>query len=218
MRGEETRQQLLAATLTAIRDVCLAGVSARVVAGVAGVNQALIFYHFGSMEGLIGATCRQATSERVALWTPELDAVDDLAGLVDVARRLHAREAAEGNVAVLAQALAASHANEQLAAVVGEALGLWLAPLEQTADRVLRGTLLEDFLSPAEVARTVAATFVGVELFEGVVARQERDAFAVLERVAALAALALESGPITKAALRRRLRSAQRSARPAAER
>jgi len=210
MRGEETRRQLLAATLTAIREVGFSSVSARVVANIANVNQALIFYHFDSMEGLLAEACRKATAERVAVWSPELDRVTDLASLVEVARRLHAREAAEGNVAVLAQALAASHANEQLARVVGEALALWLEPLETTADRILAGTVLEGFLSPAEISRTVAAAFVGVELFEGVVERPGRDAFEVLERMAALAALALESGPITAAALRRRMRKAAR--------
>jgi AcrR family transcriptional regulator len=216
MSSEATRRQLLKATLQVIREQGFSGLSARSVAAAAGVNQALIFYHFGSMDGLVAETCRQATAERVALWSGELARVADLPALVELARRLHESEAEAGNVAVLAQALAASQANKELASVVGAALSLWLEPLEATARRILQGTLLEDLLSPGDVARTVAAAFVGVELFEGVVGRQERDAFEVLERVAALAALALESGPITKAALRRRLRTTARQAGRAA--
>lgn len=195
-----------------IRTAGFAGLSARSVAGVAGVNQALIFYHFGSMEGLVAQSCREATAERVALWAPELDGVEDLQSLVDVARRLHEKEAVAGNVTVLAQALAAAQADEKLAVVVGQALELWLEPLEAAARRVLRGTVLEDLLSPADVSRTVAAAFVGVELFEGVVGRQDRDAFEVLEGMAALGAVALEAGPVTKAAIRRRLRGNRRRA------
>lgn len=210
MRGQQTKQQLIAATLAAIRDVGFSGLSARVVANTAGVNQALIFYHYGSMDELLAEACREATAERVAVWAQEIESVEDLPALVGLARRLHEREAHEGNVTVLAQALAASHANERLAQVVGDALVLWLAPLESAATRLLAGTVLEGVLSPADVARTVAASFVGVELFDGVVDRADHDPFEVLERMAALAALVLESGPITKAALRRRLRTSAR--------
>ena len=210
-RAAETRTQLLRGTLAAIREVGFAGLSARVVAAHAGVNQALIFYHYGSMDGLVAETCRQATLERVAVWAPELELVGDLSELVELARRLHRVEAAEGNVTVLAQALAASQADEGLASVIGESLALWLGPIEATAARILEGTVLEDVISPADVARTVAAAFVGLELFDGVVRRQDADPFDVLERLAVLAGMALQRGAVSKAALRRRLRTAGRS-------
>jgi AcrR family transcriptional regulator len=208
MAADATRSRLIAATLTAIREVGFAGVSARVVAGYADVNQALIFYHFGSVDELVAESCRQATAQRVSLWADELEEVTDLPSLVAVARRLHAVETAEGNVAVLAQALAASRSDARLAAVVGTALQLWLQPLHAAAARILAGTVLEGVLAPAEIARTAAAAFVGVELFDGVVPDEDADAFEMLERIAALGALVLEAGPITKAAVRRRLRAA----------
>lgn len=207
MGGEETRRQLVEATLTAIAEVGFAGVSARVVARHAEANQALIFYHFGSMAGLVAAACRHATAERVAVWAPELEQVQDLASLVAVARRLHGLESREGNVAVLAQALAASHSDPALGQAVGEALELWLAPLRGTAQRILTGTVLEGVLAPGDIARTVAAAFVGVELFDGVVTEADGDTFDVLEQLAVIGSLALEAGPITRAAVRRRLRA-----------
>lgn len=214
MGGEQTRSQLVAATLTAIRNVGFAGLSARVVAREADVNQALIFHHYGSMNRLIAEACRQATAERVALWTSELDKVDDLPSLVSLARRLHALEAEEGNVAILAQALAVSQSNAALAEVVGEALGMWLTPLQHTAARILDGTVLDGVVSPGDIARTAAAAFVGVELFEGVVPAEDSDPFDVLERMAALGTLVLDAKPITKAAVRRRLRTASSPAAP----
>jgi AcrR family transcriptional regulator len=208
MAASNTKSRLIAATLKAIREVGFAGVSARVVASYADINQALIFYHFGSMEELVAETCRQSTAERVSLWTTELEQVDDLPSLVALARRLHEVEAREGNVAVLAQALAASHSDARLAGVVGEALQLWLHPLHDTAACILAGSVLQGVLAPGDIARTAAAAFVGVELFDGVVPDDGTDAFAMLERIAALGALVLEAGPITKAAVRRRLRTA----------
>lgn len=209
MTADTTKSRLVAATLKAIREVGFAGVSARVVANYAQINQALIFYHFGSMEELVAETCRRSTAERVSLWATELAHVHDLPSLVALARRLHEVEAEEGNVAVLAQALAASHSDGRLAGVVGEALQLWLHPLHDTAARILAGSVLEGVVAPGDIARTAAAAFVGVELFDGVVPDDGgTDAFAMLERIAALGALVLEAGPITKAAVRRRLRTA----------
>lgn len=208
MATNNTKSRLIAATLKAITEVGFAGVSARVVASYADINQALIFYHFGSMEELVAETCRRSTAERVSLWTTELEQVHDLPSLVALARRLHEVEAQEGNVAVLAQALAASHSDAKLAGVVGEALQLWLHPLHDTAASILAGSVLQGVLAPGDIARTAAAAFVGVELFDGVVPDDGTDAFAMLERIAALGALVLEAGPITKAAVRRRLRTA----------
>jgi AcrR family transcriptional regulator len=207
MATTDTKDRLIAATLEAIREVGFAGVSARVVANYADTNQALIFYHFGSMEELVAETCRRSTAERVSLWASELEQVQDLPSLVALARRLHEVEAQEGNVAILAQALAASHSDTRLAIVVGEALQLWLHPLHDTASRILAGSVLEGVVAPGDIARTAAAAFVGVELFDGVVPDDGTDAFVMLERIAALGALVLEAGPITKAAVRRRLRT-----------
>lgn len=72
----------------------------------------------------------------------------------------------------------------------------------------MAGTVLAGVASPAGIVRATAAAFVGMELFDGVVPAGDHDPFEVLERIAVLGALALEAGPITKAAVRRRLRSA----------
>lgn len=211
MRGDGTRQRLIDGTLATIRVAGFTGVSARAVAARTGLNQALIFYHFGSMDALVAETCRRATTDRVGAWAEDLAEVGDLPSLVDLARRLHARELAEGNVSILAQALAAARTDERLATTVGDTLRLWLQPLEATLRRILAGTALDDIFDPADLAYSIAAAFVGVELFDGVVDRRGTDPFEHLERVAALGAVVLDSGPITRAALRRRARLSRTS-------
>jgi AcrR family transcriptional regulator len=207
MTGDDTRQRLVEGTLTTIREVGFAGLSARAIASRAELNQALIFYHFGSMDALVAETCRRATAERVTMWSDDLDRVNDLDSLVDLARRLHARERKEGNVSILAQALAAASADDQLAVAVGEALRLWLDPIEATIRRIINGTALDGVFAPADLAYPIAASFVGVELFDGVVERRGADPFETLERLAALGGMVLDAGPIARAALRRRVRS-----------
>ncbi|MFC7479963.1 TetR family transcriptional regulator [Luedemannella flava] len=53
----------------------IAGVSARTVAAAAGVNQALVFYHFGSMDDLLTEACQVATTASVARYREAFAAV-----------------------------------------------------------------------------------------------------------------------------------------------
>ena len=50
----DTRRKLLDAAMATLRDKGIAGTSARVIAAAAGVDQALVFCHFGSVAELIG--------------------------------------------------------------------------------------------------------------------------------------------------------------------
>ena len=54
----DTRVKLQKATAEALRESGIAGLSARTVAARAGVNQALVFYHFGTMPELVQAAVR----------------------------------------------------------------------------------------------------------------------------------------------------------------
>ena len=56
--AEQTRARILDAALQALRDEGIAGISARNIARHGGFNQALIFYHFRSVEGLLVAVAR----------------------------------------------------------------------------------------------------------------------------------------------------------------
>lgn len=55
------------------------------MAASAGVNQALVFYHFGSVDELLAAACRYGAEQRVARHRDRLAAVTTLAE--PVARR-----------------------------------------------------------------------------------------------------------------------------------
>src|SRR5438093_1369574 len=50
---EETRAALVAAALETLKTEGFRGTTARAIAGRAGVNQALVFYHFGGVDELL---------------------------------------------------------------------------------------------------------------------------------------------------------------------
>src|SRR5213078_627494 len=63
-RMTDTRQRLVDGAIETLRTHGLAGASARTIAATAGVNQALVFYHFGSVHELLEAACVAATEAR----------------------------------------------------------------------------------------------------------------------------------------------------------
>ncbi|MEV1115961.1 TetR family transcriptional regulator [Actinosynnema sp. NPDC049800] len=202
----DTRQRLIDGAIETIRRHGITGTSARTIAATAGVNQALVFYHFGSVHELLEAACLAATEARVAPFAARLDEVADLRQLLDLGRRLHAEERSLGNVMVLAQVLAGAQADPALAKATSAALELWIRPVERALDRLLADSPVADLVDTAGLARAVCAGFIGLELFEGVDPAGANAALDALERVAALVDVVQELGPVARRALAAKLR------------
>ncbi len=163
--GADTRVKLLEGALRTLAEQGIAKTSARSVAAAAGVNQALVFYHFGSVDELLAAACRYGAEQRVALHRDRLAAVTTLAELVTCGRELHEQERAGGQVAFLAQLLAGAQTQPRLAPATAAGLDLWTAEIEKVLVRVLAGSPLGEFTDPLGLARAVAGSFVGLELY-----------------------------------------------------
>lgn len=206
-RSNATRQTLIDGTMRVLREQGIAAVSARTIAAAAGVNQALVFYHFGSVDGLVSTACRESTAQRVAIMQPQLDAVSTFAELVDLADRLHRQERTEGNVTVLAQVLAGSHGNPAIAEAAQACLELWKQPVRATLTRLLRGSPLSDVLEADALTELVSATFIGLEMMEPV--RSQDSVSQSLAGVARLAATLDGLGPVSRRALRSALRTSR---------
>ncbi|MEH0825156.1 MULTISPECIES: TetR/AcrR family transcriptional regulator [unclassified Micromonospora] len=201
-----TRQKLIDGALAAIRSHGIAGASARAIATAAGVNQALVFYHFGTVDALLAEACRSATAARVAVYRERFAGVGSLRELLDLGRALHEQERSAGNVAVLAQLLAGAQTDPRLAEATAGALRLWTAEIETVLRRLLRDSPVAPVADPAGLARAISAAFIGLELFEGVDPAGAREAFDALERLAVLIEVVEDLGPLARRTLRARLR------------
>jgi AcrR family transcriptional regulator len=202
----DTKAKLLDGTLQALIEHGIAGVSARTIAAAAGVNQALVFYHFGSVDELLAAACRHGAEQRVAFYRDRLARVSDLRELLALARELHAAEKAAGHLNVLGQLLAGAQTQPRLVPATAAGLSLWTGELERVLTRVLDGTPVSEFIDTGGLAKAIAAGFVGLELYEGVDPEGTAGALDALGQLAALAGVLDELGPVLQRAVRSRLR------------
>lgn len=206
MTAADTRRKLIDGALEVVRTAGLSATSARSIARAAGVNQALIFYHFDTVDALLGEAARTATAARAAAYRERFAAVTTLGGLLELGRALWTEEDEHGNVAVLAQLLAGAQTNPTLATGTAAALGLWTSEVESVLRRLLPGSALAGLLDPAATAQAVCAAFVGLSLVDGIDAAPD-----ALTQLTALVALVDDLGPVERRLVARRTRRAKRT-------
>ncbi|MGA4839557.1 TetR/AcrR family transcriptional regulator [Streptomyces sp. G45] len=209
----DTRVKLLDGALRTLVEQGIAKTSARSVAAAAGVNQALVFYHFGSVDDLLAEACRYATEQRVARYRGRLATITSLGELLAFGREMHQEERDAGHVAVLGQLLAGAQTQPRLAAATAAGLSLWIEEVEKVLVRVLGASPLGEFVDTVGLARAVAASFVGLELYEGVDADGAERALDALEGLGGLVAALDDLGPVAQRAVRHRLRHVARPPR-----
>ena len=203
-----TRDRLLEAAAEALTADGVGGVSARTVAARAGVNQALVFYHFGSVSGLLDAAVRRSVDLAVESYRDRFADVDSLDRLLEIARDLHVREKRSGNVGQMAQVMAGALRDETLAEAGRYAMGRWSDEIERVLVRVLPATPVAGLVDPGGLARAIAAGFIGLELYDGVDPQGAETALASLETIGALVSAVGTLSPVASRAFRRRVRKA----------
>ncbi|ONI90617.1 TetR family transcriptional regulator [Actinosynnema sp. ALI-1.44] len=202
----DTRRKLIDGAIETVRTAGISGVSARSIAGAAGVNQALVFYHFGTVHDLLGTACLAHAEALVARFQPELDKVGTLKQLLAVGRDLHAKQSEAGNVTVLAQMLAGSRNDESLAEATRAALRLWIDAIERVLARVLAESPAKGLVDTKGLAKAISAAFIGLELYEGVDPQGATQALDTLDQLAALVEVVDDLGPIARRAFRAKVK------------
>ena len=165
--GEETRVRIIAAAIETLNVEGITGASARAIARTGNFNQALIFYHFGSVEGLLVAASKAEGEVRAARYSERFAEVRSLSELATIARAVHEVEQAAGSVNVLTQMLAGAASSPMLRTGVYEAMTPWLALVEEAIARVVTESGLPSLVPISDMAFAVASLFIGLELMTG---------------------------------------------------
>jgi AcrR family transcriptional regulator len=203
-----TKDKLLDAAAVALAEDGVAGVSARTVAARAEVNQALVFYHFGTVDELLDAAVRRTVDLAVATYRDRFADASSLGDLLALGRDLHRTEQKRGNVAQMAQVMAGARRSPALAAAGKYAMDRWSAEVEAAVVRVLPGTPLAGLVDARGLAQAVAAAFIGLELYDGVDPAAVDGALASLDVIGAVVTAFEGLPPVAVRAVRGRARRA----------
>lgn len=189
----DTRERIMAAALETIHESGITGASARAIAATGGFNQALIFYHFGSVSNLLMEAARTSSAARVAAYRRVTAEVTSLSSLVNVAKRLHEEAAQDGSVAVLTQLMAGAASNTEMGHAILEGFEGWIALVEEALETALDGSAIAGAIPPREAAYSISALFLGIELMARL-APEKSEAGSVFDALEDLAGL-IESMP-----------------------
>ena len=208
----DTRSRLIQAALDTLREDGLAAASARSVAARAGANQALVFYHFGTVSQLFEAASNHAVDESVGHYRDAFAGAESLADLLDVGRALHERERGNGNVTLMAQVMSGARQDPALTRASQYAMAAWTSQITVVLERVLATSPVADLIDIDGLAHLISAGFIGLELYDGVDAEGSSRALDTLGGLAQLVDVVDGLGPVARRALRARVGS---TARPA---
>jgi AcrR family transcriptional regulator len=162
--GSDTRARIVSAAKEVLRDEGITQASARTIARRGDFNQALIFYHFGSLEALLVEVAKEEGQQRADLYSEQFQRIAQLADLVRIARDVHHRELRTGGPTVLSQLLAGAHSSETIATGMLNAMQPWMQLVEAAMGQTVARTPMASLLPQEELAFGVASLFIGMEL------------------------------------------------------
>jgi AcrR family transcriptional regulator len=172
-----TKERIIEAAFQAIRTRGGAGASARAIGEIGGFNQALIYYHFGSLKGLLIATLRATSTARLERYRRETETIANLIDLVTVGRELYAEDAEQGYLTVLSELVSACVTHPDLRPDVLAALQPWIELAQGLIERLLGSSPLAGMLPARELAQALVASYMGMEMLhhlDGEASRAER--------------------------------------------
>ncbi|WP_327091705.1 TetR family transcriptional regulator [Nonomuraea sp. NBC_01738] len=162
---QETRDRLIEAAEQTLRAEGYAGTSARTIAKAAGVNSALVFYHFGGVDPLLLAAFDRAADTRMTAYRARAGEARTLEELVEAATEIYRADLAGGHITVVAEMVGASIAKPELRAEIVKRTDPWIDLIEETLERVIGGSPLAKLLPPRELAYAAITFYLGANLF-----------------------------------------------------
>jgi len=159
-----TKEQIVGAAIETLRTEGFAGTSARAIARTGEFNQALIFYHFGSVNSLLLEALRETSDRRMATYSAALEGIDTPDQLLRVAADAYREDVRAGHLTVLAEMIAGSSSAPELGREIAGLLQPWMAFAEAAIERAGSGLALADLPPARDLAFAVVALYLGTEL------------------------------------------------------
>lgn len=159
-----TKDRIVEAALDTLKEEGFAGTSARAIAKRGGFNQALIFYHFGTVNDLLLAALDRTSELRMAKYRERVQGVESVEEAVRVASELYREDLASGHITVLSELIAGSLDRPDLGPQIVARLDPWIDLAEEAITNVARSVGIGDLIPPRTIAYAVVALYLGIDL------------------------------------------------------
>lgn len=160
----DTKRRILEAALEALRTEGFAGATSRAIARIGGFNQALIFYHFGSLDSLLMAALDVSSQERLTRYRDALDQANSISALLQLAADIYREDRDSGHTTVVAQMVAGSLARPELAPQLVQRMQPWIAFCEDAINKTLAQSPAAQVLPRGDLAYALVTFYLGVNL------------------------------------------------------
>lgn len=186
--GEKTRRRIVEAALETLKSEGFAGASSRAIARAGGFNQALIFYHFDSLDGLLLAALDHTSAERLERYRKAVDEAENAEELAEVAASIYSEDRDRGHMTVVSQMVAGSAARPELAREVVARMEPWIELCEDGLRKAFSKTPVAEAVPLRDLAYAVVTFYLGLNLLTHLDEDRERTE-ALVARLQGLASL-----------------------------
>src|ERR1051325_3338128 len=159
-----TRARIVDAAIETLKRDGFAGASARAIARTGGFNQALIFYHFGSINDLLMAALDETSSRRMASYRDAVRGATSLPELIAVAGTIYRDDLGSGHIKVLAELIGAASAVPDLGQQISTRIEPWTHLARDAIEGVMKDSPIATLVPVNELAHAVVALYLGMEL------------------------------------------------------
>lgn len=159
-----TKERIVEAAFQTLKEEGFAGTSARAIARRGGFNQALIFYHFGTLNDLVLSILDKTSAERMGRYRDSIGRAVTVDEKIQTATRLYREDLESGHITVISELIAGSLARPDLGPEVVARMQPWIEFAEGVITEVLAGSPFEGAVNPRTLAFAVVALYLGVDL------------------------------------------------------
>ena len=160
----DTKSRIVEAALETLKADGFAGTSARAIAKRGGFNQALIFYHFGTLTDLLLAALDRTSEQRMAKYADAVKNIDSVADAVSVATELYREDLASGHITVLTELIAGSLDRPDLGPQIVSRMEPWIGLTEEAVGKAMGSLGIADLVPPRTVAYAIVSLYLGVDM------------------------------------------------------
>jgi AcrR family transcriptional regulator len=182
----DTKRRILDATLEALRTEGFAGATSRAIARLGGVNQALIFYHFGSLDAALLAALDASSGTRLQRYRSALEQANSISQLLRLSAEIYREDRESGHTAIVAQMVAGSLARPELAPQLVKRMQPWITFCEDAIRKTLGHSAVGEIVPVRDLAYALVTFYLGINLVTHL-DRGGQQTEALFERVVALA-------------------------------